>query len=87
MVAEHCSVHGALRVMALLLLLVMPGNSMMVDLCANVERYSKVALEAVYSEAKVKFEAEMKPGYRSWDYAMVDHYVMDELNSDNVVDP
>ena len=53
---------------------------LMVDLYENAERYSKVALEAVYFEAKVKFEVEMKPGYRSSDYAMVDHYVMDELN-------
>ena len=85
MVAEHCSVRGMSRVMALLL--VMVGSSMVVDLHEKVECYGKRALQAVYFKAKTEFEVEMKPGYHGLDYAMVSHYVMDELNSYDGTDP
>ena len=81
MVAERLSIHGTLRVMAMVIPLLMAGSW-----CGEIEEhYVKVALEATYFKAlqervcplpicaeKLKTNTKMEPGCHSFQDAMVE---------------
>ena len=95
MVAERLSIHGTLRVMAMVIPLLMAGSW-----CGEIEEhYVKVALEATYFKAlqervcplpicaeKLKTNTKMEPGCHSFQDAMVE-WSENELSEYNGTDP